>query len=408
MELEITSKILLAGFVIAFVVGAVANKTNFCTLGAISDWVNMGDVGRLGAWLLAIATALLGVMALQAGGLVDMSMTASGDTSQPPYRMPLFVWPRYLLGGLLFGIGMTLASGCGNKTVLRLGAGNLKSLVVLLTMGAAAYVMMFTNFSYYAFLQWMNPVAINFADYGIESQDLGSLLGGLFGAEEASAWQTGVAAVLGVAALWFAFRSRETRGSLDNLLGGIVIGLAIVALWYITAGDLGQTWLEEIDWMDVKPLATGAQSVTFVAPSGQLIHFLVSGGGSHLVTLSMACLAGIMVGSLVFAVLAGNFRIEWFANLRDFVNHLFGATLMGIGGVLGLGCTFGQGITGVSTLAAGSFLTLAAIVFGSTLTMKVQYYRIAYEEEAGFVTALVASLADLHMLPNSWRRLEAL
>jgi uncharacterized membrane protein YedE/YeeE len=79
---------------------------------------------------------------------------------------------------------------------------------------------------------------------------------------------------------------------------------------------------------------------------------------------------------------------------------------MGFGGTLALGCTIGQGITGISTLATGSFLTFVAIVFGSALTMKIQYYKMVYEEEAGFISALVASLADFHLLPNALRKLD--
>jgi hypothetical protein len=46
---------------------------------------------------------------------------------------------------------------------------------------------------------------------------------------------------------------------------------------------------------------------------------------------------------------------------------------MGFGGVLALGCTVGQGITGMSTLALGSVLSLLSIIAGSVVTMKIQY-----------------------------------
>ncbi|MGD8937677.1 MAG: YeeE/YedE thiosulfate transporter family protein, partial [Thiogranum sp.] len=115
---------LWAIFAIALVMGAVVNKTNFCTMGAVSDWVNMGDTGRFRAWLLAIAVAILGVVGLEFFGLVNPG------SAFPPYRAGQLIWAENLLGGLLFGIGMTLASGCGNKTLVRLGAGNIKSLMV--------------------------------------------------------------------------------------------------------------------------------------------------------------------------------------------------------------------------------------------------------------------------------------
>src|SRR4029078_13238018 len=119
-------------FVLAFIFGAVGNKTHFCTMGAVSDWVNMGDTGRLRMWLLAMAVALLGASALHMTGVVDLSKSI--------YPSPTFTWLSYLVGGFLFGVGMTLGSGCGSHTLIRVGAGNLKSLVVYIFLGIAAYM----------------------------------------------------------------------------------------------------------------------------------------------------------------------------------------------------------------------------------------------------------------------------
>ena len=115
--------------------GAVANKTNFCTMGAVSDMVNMGDYSRFRAWLLAIAVAIFGVTMLEFAGLMSV------DSSFPPYRDSQLIWLENILGGLLFGIGMTLASGCGNKTLIRIGGGNLKSVEVFIVIGVIAFYM---------------------------------------------------------------------------------------------------------------------------------------------------------------------------------------------------------------------------------------------------------------------------
>ena len=64
--------------------GAVANKTNFCTMGAVSDWVNMGDTGRLRAWLLAMAVAILGVTVLDGDGQGQPSAPAPSRPTAPP------------------------------------------------------------------------------------------------------------------------------------------------------------------------------------------------------------------------------------------------------------------------------------------------------------------------------------
>ena len=126
MNLSIHVQVLGAVFAIAVVMGAVTSKTNFCAMGAVSDWVNIGDTGRMRAWVFAMAVALAGMIALEGAGIVNLS----GETF-PPYRTANFAWIRYLLGGFLFGVGMTLGSGCGNKTLVRVGSGNLKSVVVL-------------------------------------------------------------------------------------------------------------------------------------------------------------------------------------------------------------------------------------------------------------------------------------
>ena len=127
MAFNVHIQVLGAVFLIAVLMGAVVNKTHFCTMGAVSDWVNIGDTGRMRAWVFAMAVSLLGVVALEAAGVLNLN----SDTF-PPYRSASFAWPRYVVGGLMFGFGMVLASGCGNKTLVRVGSGNLKSLVVLL------------------------------------------------------------------------------------------------------------------------------------------------------------------------------------------------------------------------------------------------------------------------------------
>ncbi len=403
--MSISMQILLSAFAITFVMGAVAVKTNFCTMGAVSDAVNMGDTGRLRAWLFAAAVAMLGVMALQLFGISDLAVTASGDSAVPPYRTAILAWPRYLVGGLLFGIGMTLGSGCGNKNLLRAGGGNLKSIFTIAAMGVTAYLMMFTNFGYNVFLQWMTPLFIDLGRMGIDDQSIPAILRGGFGVAAANLEYV-VASVLAGALIIWAFWSTDFRGSFDNILGGLVVGLAVVAAWYVTTGPMGQLWLEEVEFMDERPLAVGAQALTFVQPSGQLYNWGLSGFSPLMLTFAMFAGVGVIAGAFFYTVVTRKFKVEWFNDLGDFINHLVGGLLMGIGGVLGMGCTIGQGISGVSTLALGSFMTLLSIMLGSALTMKVQFYKMVYEEEASFGKALIAGLADLKLLPAAIRKLD--
>lgn len=367
-------------FAIAMILGAVVNKTNFCTMGAVSDWVNMGDTGRMRAWILAIAVGVLGVTGLEAAGLVNVSSTF------PPYRQNSLPWLEYGLGGILFGIGMTLASGCGNKTLIRIGGGNLKSIMVLLVIALIAYFMINpfpgSDKTLYStlFYPWTNPTAIALST----NQDLGAMLF----SDNVATGRMVAGGVVGVLLLAWAFKSADFRTSFDNVLGGLVVGLVVLAAWYLTSNVMVnadgevmslQAYVQSWDFYapadavrpDVAPLA--AQSFTFINPMGQTLGYAASGFDRTLLTFGIMALAGVVAGSLLWSLISRSFRIEWFASGSDFVNHLAGAILMGFGGVLAMGCTIGQGITGFSTLALGSILTFVAIVVGSAATMKVQY-----------------------------------
>jgi uncharacterized membrane protein YedE/YeeE len=398
MESTIHLQILLSVFAVAVIMGAVANKTNFCTMGAVSDVVNIGDTGRLRAWLFAMTVALIGVLMLENTGVISLP----SDTF-PPYRTANFSWLRYVLGGVLFGIGMTLGSGCGNKTFVRIGGGNLKSLVLLVGFaGPAAYMMLWgsigeAGFFDTVFNSWIQPTAISLQNFGIQSQELGAIVGGLFGMPHTATLRLTVGVIVALLALIYIFKSADFRGNFDNILGGAVIGLAVVAGWWISGGAWGREWLE---WAQLEPDApsrVAVQSYTFISPMGDGARLALQPKNLLLVNFGIMALAGVIVGSFLYSVLTKKFRIEWFVNFKDFLMHAIGGVLMGIGGVLSMGCTIGQGVTGVSTLALGSFLTFAAIVFGSALTMKVQYYML---DEKGFTEALRHGLADMKLMPK--------
>ena len=410
--------VLLAVFAIAFVMGAIVNKTNFCTMGAVSDWVNMGDTGRFRAWILAMATAILGVTLLEAGDVLSV------DKTLPPYRGSNFAWLEYVFGGFLFGIGMTLGSGCGNKTLIRIGGGNLKSIIVFAIIAVFAYFMINpfpgTDATIYSlvFYPWTSPTSVSMAG----AQDIGSVVSRLVGGE-VDVLRLVFGLLLAAILMFYVFRSKEFRGSFDNVLGGLTVGLAVLAAWYATGalisidadGDLlswtdyasAENWDMLEDDADARPRDVGVQSFTFINPIGQTLRLILEQFDFAFVTFGIAAVSGVILGSFVWSLIAKSFRIEWFVDFRDFVNHVVGGVLMGIGGVLALGCTIGQGITGASTLAIGSFLAFGGIVLGSALTMKIQYYKLVYEDEASFGKALITALVDFRLLPSGLRKLEA-
>ncbi len=413
---ESLSFFLWSTFIISVILGVVVNKTNFCTMGAVSDMVNMNDYSRFRAWLLAIAVALIGVSVFEYMGTVNVT------NSFPPYRSSQLIWIENILGGFMFGIGMTFASGCGNKTLIRIGGGNIKSILVFIIIAIIAYYMTtpFPNSdkTLYSvlFYDWVNPLAISLDS----NQDIGALLGGT---DNTKIMRLVAGLVVAAGMLFYIFKAADFRRSKDNVLAGVVIGLIILTAWYtssniiINADDSNYSLSEYYSEWDMlaeddegKP-ATGralnSQSFTFINPIGQTYGYIKDGLDSALLTFGLISVIGVILGSLLWALISRSFRVEWFVDTRDFINHSIGGILMGFGGVLALGCTVGQGITGMSTLALGSIFTFISIIFGSALTMKIQYYKIVYEEEASFGKALVTSLVDMKLLPASLRQLDA-
>ena len=373
MGISVHVGVLAAVFALAVILGAVTHRTNFCAMGAVSDWVNIGDTGRMRAWVFAMAVALLGVVMLEGIGAITLRETF------PPYRTANFGWLRYLLGGALFGVGMTLASGCGNRTLVRIGGGNLKSLVVALVFAGSAYLMLWTPLFEKAFLPWVAATTVNLQSYGVANQELGTVLAGMFGMPLSRPFNLAVAVgVAGCMIVWV-FRSADFYREPGHLLGGAVVGLVIIAGWWITGGAIGREWKEYAELATVVPSRVQTQSYTFVAPMGDTLRYALDPLNLSLINFGVMAVAGVTVGALLHAGFRREFRIEWFAGWGDFLNHVAGAALMGIGGVLAMGCTFGQAITGMSTLAVGSILTFLAIVIGAAGTMRYQYWRISRE-----------------------------
>lgn len=400
MGIPLYVQVIIGGFVLAVILGVIVNKTNFCTMGSVSDLVNIGHTGRLRAWVFAGTVAMLGVLLMEATGLIDLGKT------MPPYRTPNFNWLRYILGGTIFGVGMTLSSGCVNKTLVRIGGGNVKSLVVLLFGGIMAYLMTMTNFYYYVFDSWIGPTSIGLGRFGIDSQQVSAIIAGMVGVADTGLFHWSVGGIIVALLLYWVFKSRDFFGHRDNVVGGLSVGLLVLAAWYLTAGPLGRAAIDDVNFMNNPPTGVGIMSFTFVNPMGQTLNYLAHPTDFMLINFAVAILVGVIVGSFFYSVLTRKFRVEWFVSWRDFFRHVLGGLLMGTGGVLAMGCTIGQGITGVSTLALGSALAFVSFVFGSALTMKMEYYKMVYEKEAGFLSIFLTSLVDLHLLPGRARRLE--
>ena len=271
---------------------------------------------------------------------------------------------------------MTLASGCGSKTLIRVGGGSLKSLVVLMVLAISAYMTLKGLFAVWR-VNTLDLVRWDIAPLGLARSDLGSVLANW--THGGAATKLGFAVAVAVAIAAFVFASPDFRASPELAFGGIVIGAVIVGGWYVS-GHLGHL-AEDPRTLEEAYIATNSgrpESYTFVAPVAYVLELLLLWSDqSKLVTFGIAGVLGMAAGSAAVAVTTGAFRWQGFASTEDLVNHIVGGVLMGFGGVTALGCTIGQGLTGVSTLALGSFLALAAIVTGCVAASKYQVWRLA-------------------------------
>jgi len=289
---------------------------------------------------------------------VDQYLYQTGtiDLSRAIYLTPNFGWFGAILGGLMFGFGMTLGSGCGNKTLVRVGAGNLKSLVVMVFLGLFAY-MTLRGLIGLARVEMEGLTMIDLKASGLKTQGIPELLAAVtpLGIETASLL---AAIVIGGGLLVFCFKSADFRSSPLDISSGVLIGALVVLAWYVT-GVLGA------DDFDPVPL----ESFTFIAPVGNSIQYLMTFSGAT-INFGIAAVGGIILGSFISAKARNEFQIEAFNDPADMIRHIIGGSLMGTGGVLSLGCTIGQGVTGMSTLALGSLLALISIIAGAVLGLK--------------------------------------
>jgi len=359
--------VLWLSFALSCGLGAVMQRTHFCTLGAVADWVNMGDLTRMRMWLFAIAVAIIGTGLLTANGVIDSTRSL--------YTGPKLLWLSNLTGGLCFGVGMVLASGCGSKTLVRIGGGSLKSLVVFLVMGLTAYMTLRGVLSM-GRTQWLDPVMIDLGS----GQDLPRWLmqripqgGGI----DLSRMQGGLSLCIGLALILLCLFDRHFRQA-EPLMGGLGVGLCVVAGWLIS-GHLGYL-AENPLTLEESFIGTNSgriESFSFVAPTAYALELLMLWSDStRVMTIGITSVIGMITGSAIVSLITGRFQWEAFRGVDDMTAHLLGGALMGFGGVTAVGCTIGQGLSGLSTLALGSLLVFGAVIAGGWLGIQWQVWRL--------------------------------
>lgn len=362
----LTQQVLWAAFAIGLAFGALVRHTGFCTMGAVADVASMGDWTRMRQWALAAAVATLGFAAFAGFGLLHPTQTLYGSSR--------WLWLSALVGGTLFGFGMVLSSGCISKTLVRVGGGNLKSLVVALVAAIAAFATLKGLTAVWR-TRTVDQAAL---ELGFNA-DLGTLLARSAGLSPALAAAV-AGGVLGLLLLGFALASRDARRP-GSLLAGAGVGALVLAMWWVT-GRVGHL-AEHPETLEEAWLATNsmrAEGLSFVAPTAFTLDWLMFfSDASKRLTVGIATVVGVLLGSAATALAQRSFRWEGFRGTGDLGHHLAGGVLMGVGGVTAVGCSIGQGVTGLSTLSLTSFVAAPAMIAGAWAAVRYQAWRLERE-----------------------------
>ena len=334
--------VILAGLAIGLIYGAVGLLSGFCLMSSMRGWLAKGDERLVRTYALAIAVAIVASQILAGNGTVDLGKSI--------YLQQTFSAPVLFLGGLLFGYGMVLSNGCGSRALVLLGRGNLRSFMVVIVLAIAAQMTLKGLIA----PARIAMVQVSQATVGVNS--LPSLLATL--GLGATVSRVLASAAIVVALILFAFGHSAFRRSPGQIAAGIIVGLLVAAGWFVT-GYLGAD--------DFNPVPV--TSLTFIAPIADALQYAMLSTGLTL-NFGIATVAGVFAGSLVTALATGRFKLEGYASPRHMLRSAGGAALMGIGGVMAFGCSIGQGLTGVSTLALGSFIAVAGILIGAAAGLR--------------------------------------
>ncbi|MDO9439522.1 MAG: YeeE/YedE family protein [Beijerinckiaceae bacterium] len=320
-------------------VGFAVRRARLCTLGAIESALVGGDWRRMKVFGLALAIALIGTQALIVAGLLDESQT----TLLPPR----VAWLSVSLGSVLFGLGMALVGTCAFGSLVRLGGGDLRSLVTLLIFGAVGYMTLRGALAGLR-IDWLEPVSFETPGGGPSS--LHQLAGGLLAFDT----RLMLVALIAGALLVAVGRDRRLRHSPRLIAAGMVLGLGVVTGWVVT-GVLVDAFSHP------RP-----QSLTFVAPVARGLYASLLGSADWL-DFSVMTAPGVILGAYAAARSGAEFRWEAFDDHHEMRRHLVGAVLMGFGGVLAGGCTIGQGVTAGSLLAVSWPIAVTGMMLGARL-----------------------------------------
>lgn len=331
-EFDVRSLYVLTGVIVGCLYGSFAQATAFCVRRGISDLAE----GKGGATLTGWFGALLVALPMTQWMIVDGHL----DSSQTVYFPEALSWWTTLIGAIAFGIGMMLTRGCPARLLVLGATGNLRAWFGLLVIGVSGYA---------TFKGLIAELRVELQQTATLELPMDSVLLLIPGLE----WP--LIALATVVFGFFALRHGLNR----NLVGGLLIGFLVAGAWSTTS-VLGSD--------DFDPMAP--MSLSFVAPVGEAITYLQLASGLE-PSFNVSLVLGVLLGSFVSSTVSGEFRLQSFESASDHARYFMGAVMMGIGGILALGCNTGQAITGLATGSMWSIL-VTSVIFASGYLMHRQ------------------------------------
>ena len=327
------------GALIGLVFGFMAQRSRFCARAAVLECCGGEPGDRFSVWWLALGAAFVGTQLLVLTGALEPSKSRfianPGSVSGA------------VLGGLLFGAGMILTRGCASRLLILSANGNLRALLSGLVFAVTVQASM---------SGWLAPVRQFF--YNLWPVD-GGPLRDLQVISGTAPWGGSVVALAALATgVYFFWRQHNGRPWLA--LGAVSTGLCIAAGWGFTQAVASQSF---------EPVAI--TSLSFSGPSAEWLMRVLSTASVPGFGFDAGLLPATFIGSLIGALLGGDFKFEGFKTENKLGHYLTGAILMGFGAVLAGGCTVGAGMSGGAIFALTAWLTLISIWAGAAVALRV-------------------------------------
>ena len=318
------------GVIIGMLFGALAQRSRFCLRAATLE-VAHGRLGqRLSIWLFAFSMALIATQALILAGEFD-----TAAVRQLSNRGSL---SGSVIGGLLFGGGMTLTRACASRMLVLSATGNLRALLSGLVFAVVAQSTRSGQLS---------PLRAAIGEWWIIDAGLRDLLG-FFGVGNLGGLLFGGLWLL--AGLWIA---RSNLVPVRFWLTGGGVGACVALAWWFTYGAAAVSF-------DPVPV----HALSFASPSADTLMLVLSPPGARW-TFDIGLIPGVALGAFIAGWLGKDLKLEGFNDGSTMRRYILGGCMMGFGGVLAGGCAVGAGVSGASVFASTSWLVLWSMWIGA-------------------------------------------